>query len=157
MLDKRGTIVIMTIEEALDWFRAEGGWEPQGSASAHPSPPPGPVPGPGKFVNRCDRCLTYTQAARVKVGWPMQQVWLCDPCGGPNPPVMVPIISDTFAGFMREERARLKAIEKERKKREREEAKARLAAVRGVRGRGVQTRKPKDVVPQAPEGPAVSV
>jgi len=143
----------MTEEEALDWFRAEGGWEPVPNMGAV-EPKTG---SPGKFVNRCDRCLTYTQAARVKVGWPMQQVWLCDPCGGPNPPVMVPIISDTFAGFMREERARLKAIEKERKKREREEAKARLAAMRGVRGRSVSKGKSQNAVPQAPEGPAVSV
>jgi hypothetical protein len=58
--------------------------------------------------------------------------------------------TNTFSAFMKSERARLKEIEKERKKLERAEAKARRDSVSSMRGGGAKTRKPKDVEREVP-------
>jgi hypothetical protein len=126
----------MSPEDAMDWFRAEGGWEP---VLGTVQPEKGTtykvghmttkVGQPGKFLNQCNRCLDFVQAARKELG-ARSRTWLCQSCDGPNPKAVVIAKSQTFWEWLREGREALKEVEKERKKREREEARAARELVR---------------------------
>ena len=136
---------MLTLEQALDILRTEGIWGEGMVSKAYQPAPKTKVGPPGRFVNRCDRCLDYTQAARVDMG--RQRAWLCAQCSGPNPKVVVPVKEQTLADMVREQRKAIKAEEKEKRRLEREarrEAKARDAELRRLRRGGSAKRKPKD-------------
>jgi hypothetical protein len=140
MLQKTG----ISVEEALDWFRAEGGWEPCQNVPQNSKFPP------SRFVNQCGRCLEYRQSTRVDLS-KYQRVWLCEGCRGPNPPIIVPQPeSSSYSDFIKAFRKDLKAKEKEEKKREREERKARERRLPRLRRNGSKKGKPADVESEGP-------
>jgi hypothetical protein len=68
----------LTIEEALDFFRAEGGWEPVIGAKQVVASAPVTVTSP-HFFNQCLKCLEWRQASKVELGYG-SKIWLCEQC-----------------------------------------------------------------------------
>jgi len=142
----------LTIEDALDYLRAEG----YGTPDWLPHPPSQDPAGPaGRFVNQCGRCLEFKQASVVNLTR-SQRIWLCEACSGPNPPAVVFEKPKTWAQIQRDKKAALKLLEKERKKAERE-AKKRDNSLHRVRRKRVPPGKPEDAQPEGSEGSDVRV
>ena len=132
---------MIDIEVALDFLRTEGWgdpvWQdpalvesPSSTQSRVRSPA---VQEPGRFVNRCDRCLEFRQSSLLKLGW--SRAWLCEPCRGPNPPVVVFEKPKTWQQINKARKELFKAAEREKRKIEREgKRKAKHPAVSRLRG-----------------------
>ena len=135
------------LEVALDFLRTEG-WEPYEG----PTPSPAKVGSPGRFVNRCDRCLQYRQAARKDLSR-TQRVWLCSECSGPNPPEVVIEKADSIHDLIKQQRKKAK----EERKREREEAKARKRALPRVRRNRNKAGEQTDALGESAEGAVIRV
>lgn len=144
---------MLDIETALDILRAEEVWE---APDWLPRPPKhDKVGAQGRFVNQCGRCLEYRQSHRVDLTRG-QRVWLCDPCSGPNPPVVVFEKPKTWQQLTSERKKLSMAAERERRREERERKKGEHPVPRVRRSRRAKG-NPENDVSQGPEGAAVRV
>lgn len=152
---------MLDIDTALDILRTEGwgapSWaEPNGTGVQHPQSDMSlraPLL-PGRFVNQCGRCLSWAQSSLRNMG--KQRVWLCEPCSGPNPPIVFVEQTRSWQQIQAARRLVAKAEERERKKLERErkrqERDNRLSRLRRDR---ITKRIKKNPQPQSAEDPAI--